>query len=138
MLPEVALAILPKGDLVLCQLRDDIPGINFPGEWGLFGGHLDPGEQPEAALRRELLEEIELQFTESIHFGVYPDSNVIRHVFVVPLQRKIEELKLNEGWDMAFLSIHEIQKGHAYSSIAGMTRNLAEPMRKILWDFFKS
>src|SRR3546814_18730092 len=41
------------------QLRDDFAGIRFPGAWGLFGGHLDPGESPEEAIARELLEELE-------------------------------------------------------------------------------
>ena len=30
---------------------DDLDGIVAPGCWGLFGGHLDPGEQPEQALK---------------------------------------------------------------------------------------
>jgi len=55
---EVALAMLERDGRWLMQLRDEIPNIVAPGCWGLFGGHLDPAETPEQALRRELLEEI--------------------------------------------------------------------------------
>ena len=52
---DVALAVLKGEGGWLLQLRDDIEGIAAPGTWGLFGGHLDPGESAEEALRRELL-----------------------------------------------------------------------------------
>lgn len=54
----VALGMLERDGQWLLQLRDDIEGIVHPGCWGLFGGHLDPGERPEQAVLRELQEEI--------------------------------------------------------------------------------
>ncbi len=38
------------------QLRDEMPSIVPPGCWGIFGGHLDPGEAPKLTLGRQLLE----------------------------------------------------------------------------------
>jgi len=53
---EVALAMLQLDGHWLMQLRDEIPSIVAPSCWGLFCGHLAPGETSEQALRRELLE----------------------------------------------------------------------------------
>lgn len=41
---------------LLLQERDELPVID-PEKWGLAGGHLDEGEEPEAGAYRELVEE---------------------------------------------------------------------------------
>jgi 8-oxo-dGTP diphosphatase len=105
---EVAIAILERDDKFLMQLRDDIPGIMNPGCWGLFGGHLEAGEAPEAAMVRELQEEIEYTAIAPWLFGCYNDERVIRYVFVAPLTVDICELKLNEGWDFNLVTPAEI------------------------------
>ena len=51
--------ILVDGAYVL-QLRDNIPGIAYPGMWALFGGALEPDEDPERGLRREIIEELSI------------------------------------------------------------------------------
>jgi 8-oxo-dGTP pyrophosphatase MutT (NUDIX family) len=53
-----ALMATPDGRYLM-QLRDDKPDIIVPDHWGLFGGTIEPGESAEAALRRELVEELE-------------------------------------------------------------------------------
>ncbi|MEU7648830.1 NUDIX domain-containing protein [Streptomyces huasconensis] len=53
-----AVAILTnrRGELLL-HLRDDLPDIAWPAHWSLLGGGCDPGEDPAAAIVRELDEE---------------------------------------------------------------------------------
>lgn len=55
---EIAAAILVGtcGRLLL-QQRDDVPGIFYPGQVGLFGGHRESCESPLDCARRELAEE---------------------------------------------------------------------------------
>jgi len=58
---EFAHAIIRVNGLYVLQLRDDIPGIAYPGQWSLFGGALDPQEEPEAGVRREITEELDIR-----------------------------------------------------------------------------
>ncbi len=43
---------------LLMQLRDDKPMINYPNQWGLFGGGIEAGETPLIAAIREIEEEL--------------------------------------------------------------------------------
>lgn len=48
----------------LMQRRDDKPGLILRDHWAAFGGSVDPGESGEAAIRRELVEELEFTARE--------------------------------------------------------------------------
>ena len=56
----VAAIITVEDGRYLMQLRDDIPGIFYPGHWGCFGGAVGRGEDDVTALQRELAEELEM------------------------------------------------------------------------------
>ncbi|HVA15633.1 MAG TPA: NUDIX domain-containing protein [Stellaceae bacterium] len=59
---DAAAAILVAPDGYLLQLRDDKPGIFYPGHWGCFGGAIEPSDPSvEAGLRRELAEELAIE-----------------------------------------------------------------------------
>lgn len=51
------LLVHDRQNRVLLQLRDDIPGIAYPGWWSLFGGGVEGDESLRMAAVRELAEE---------------------------------------------------------------------------------
>ena len=132
---RVAIAILYQDDKFLMQLRDDIPNIVYPGHWGLFGGHLESGETPDIAVKRELLEEISYTPPNLLEFGCYPDEKAFRHVYYAPLTLQLNQLVLLEGWDMDFLTIDNIRQGRSYSKKAKGIYPLVPTAQKILLDF---
>jgi 8-oxo-dGTP pyrophosphatase MutT (NUDIX family) len=105
-----ALLRLADGRYVM-QLRDSNPAIFYPDHWGCFGGAVDPGEAPLAALVRELQEELQAvvdpadveRFTEfSFDFSFCGDGTRLRTYFSVRLpQSDLAGLVLGEGADFA-------------------------------------
>ncbi|MEH2320608.1 NUDIX hydrolase [Nostoc sp.] len=135
---HVAIAILYQKNKFLMQLRDNIPGILYPGYWALFGGHIEPGETPEVAVKREILEEIGYTLPPFGKFGYYPGERVVRHVFHAPLLMELNQLVLNEGWDMGLLTPEDIRQGNCYSQKAGEVRPLGSVHQRIMLDFIET
>ena len=112
---SVALLVLDDGRYLM-QLRDQKPGIFFPGHWGLFGGALDPGETAERALRRELREELGLAFEALSYFthfifdfAPHGSGTVTRTYFEVQLAlSRLSSIRLGEGADFKAFTATEI------------------------------
>ncbi|MEH2256767.1 NUDIX hydrolase [Nostoc sp.] len=134
---HVAIAILYQKNKFLMQLRDNIPGILYPGYWALFGGHIEPGETPDVAVKREILEEIGYNLPPFVEFRCYPNERVVRHVFHAPLLVELNQLVLNEGWDMALFTPEDIRQGNCYSQNAGKVRPLGTMHQRIMLDFIE-
>ena len=137
-LVNVAVAILYRDNKFLMQLRDNIPNIIAPGCWALFGGHIEPGETPEIAVQREVLEEIGYELTAFSQFGIYSDQKAVRYVFQAPLLVPLDQLVLSEGWDLDLLTAEDIQQGEYFSQKAGEVRPLATLPQKIMLDFIRT
>jgi len=135
---NVAVAILYRENKFLMQLRDNIANIIAPGCWALFGGHIEPGETPEIAVQREVMEEIGYELTAFSQFGIYSDQKAVRYVFQAPLLVPLDQLVLSEGWDLDLLTAEDIQQGEYYSQKAGEVRPLATLPQKIMLDFIKT
>lgn len=134
---EVALAMLQREGRWLLQLRDDIPGIVAPGCWGLFGGHLEPGETPEQALRRELLEEIGWQ-PRLLHYAM--EQRLHRrtaHVFRAELSVPLEQLQLLEGQDMALVTSEELLSRAIWSTRLAGPRPLADGLAEVMQQLLR-
>lgn len=135
---HVAIAILQaQPNQYLMQLRDPIPDIVHPGHWGMFGGHLDPGETPEACIWRELAEEICHTPPALSLFCEDEDVAVVRHVFYGMLTVPVSALTLQEGWDLGLLTPAQIQAGTAYSAIAQRNCPIGAPHQRLLLEFLR-
>lgn len=111
---EIAAIILEndKGEFLL-YLRDNKPGIPFPGYWDLIGGHVEEGETPEEALVREVKEELDIDLKEYTFYKKYEcltgDAyENIKYIFTGKINIPIEEITLLEGVRPKYFSRKEI------------------------------
>lgn len=103
-----AIIVLDDGRYLL-QLRDNKPGIFYPGHWGLFGGGVGSDETPVEALRRELDEELgltvgEVRLLSRFDFDLVPMGlgKIYREFFEILLPATaIATLQLGEGEDFS-------------------------------------
>ena len=103
---EVVTALLIQSNKVLLGLRSP-KRLFFPGVWDVFGGHREPGEEPEQTLVRELQEELGITptqwtFVETLTNPLAstpeePSGDLIAHLYLVtkwkgtPINRQPEE-----------------------------------------------
>ncbi|MEB3317377.1 MAG: NUDIX domain-containing protein [Cyanobacteriota bacterium] len=126
---EVSLAMVEKDGQWLLQLRDDLDWIVAPGCWGLFGGHIEPGESPEVALRRELLEEISWPVDTLHYWFAHRGAERILHFFSATLLTPLDSLCLREGQDMVLASVDALRQGTIWSPALGEFRPLAPSLQ---------
>ncbi|MHA1566163.1 MAG: NUDIX domain-containing protein [Alphaproteobacteria bacterium] len=107
--------VAPDGRYLM-QLRDDIPGIVFPGYWGCFGGGAEPGESMDEAFIREIEEELSITptgftpFTDMLYRSPL-DPSLVRGklFFVMPVsQADMARMVQCEGADMRLFTMADL------------------------------
>jgi 8-oxo-dGTP diphosphatase len=106
----------PEGK-VIAQLRDDKPGLLFPACWSTLGGRVEDDETPDEAVRRELLEEIEvcppLTFWRSFDHDFHAEDvhyEVAIFAYVGDINVSASEIRLHEGQRVAFISSADVDR----------------------------
>jgi len=100
----------------LFQVRDNKSNIWFPGFNGFFGGLVDKNEIPYHAIKREILEELNIPVVKVkllIKVNFQPSKlkqQRERFYYLITLKKNFEkQLKINEGSDFKFLSINQLK-----------------------------
>lgn len=121
--------LVNKDNKVLLNLRDDKIDIAHPNCWSLPGGKKELFETSEETALREVKEEIDFFINDDlILFCQTIDRNGSKElisVFSTTIDKEIFELTLNEGADMEFFNISEIEQ-----------LNIVPYIKKILLKFF--
>lgn len=125
--------LINKGK-ILMQLRDNKPGIDYPGYWSIPGGKIEKGEGIKEAAKRELKEETgyvsknpQFLLSEIYHLG---GRIIRRHVFFDVYDGK-QKLFCGEGQKTVFKSPKEFKKMKIYLGHARLAKLAVELTQKL-------
>lgn len=107
---EVVAAIIQCGEETLCVQRDVAKLEYISKKYEFPGGKIEAGETKEAAIIREIREELELEIVEPKFFNTinhqYPDFYITMHSFICLVNNK--DIVLTEHIDQKWLKIDEL------------------------------
>jgi 8-oxo-dGTP diphosphatase len=107
----VAVALVDADNRVLIAQRPE--GKQLAGLWEFPGGKLDPGERPEAALSRELHEELGLEVKEAclapLTFAshAYDDFHLLMPLYIC--RRWEGQVHAREGQQLAWVRANKLR-----------------------------
>jgi 8-oxo-dGTP diphosphatase len=102
--------LINSNNELLMLLRDDRPDIPFPNMWDIPGGHIEPGEIPEETIKREMVEEMNLELGDINLFKVYYKDNLVDNVFWKKIDLNPDLIDLKEGQRIAYFSYEQLSK----------------------------
>jgi 8-oxo-dGTP diphosphatase len=126
-------------DSYLLQLRDFKSSIIYPGHWGAFGGAVEEGESPEAAMSRELIEEIGYAPKAFNCFReLLKDEDKLKiRIFYSDMSVNLADLCLMEGVDMGLFTREEILTKFLYSQKLRKAFPIVPLLSEVFDNFFE-
>ena len=108
------IVVVERAGRVLLQLRDSAAPA-FPDKWSLVGGHVETGEAPDVAARREVLEEsaiavdgrLDLVFEGTLPSGYGPGLTQW-HVYAAATAARDADIVVGEGADIVFVAPEDV------------------------------
>lgn len=125
---SVSLAVISDSSTpprVLLTRRNEPNSSDRHNKWHLPGGKAEPGETPEKALQRELLEELKWQYTnivQSMMFtkpGYEAETLAIYHIYLVlsSPSDSFDNSSNHESTEMRWFPIAEIEVDDTFPSV---------------------
>jgi 8-oxo-dGTP diphosphatase len=111
-MPDIAIGALVKDGLVLLARRSAERKVHA-GLWSLPGGHIELGEAPEQAVRRELLEEIGVtaercRFVSKIRLVDEMRPPATFHLYLVDEWKGMPQILDNEHTELRWFTASEL------------------------------
>jgi len=107
---EVVAAIILNDNKILCVQRNKNKYDYISYKYEFPGGKVEPGESKEAALRREIREELNMDIDIQYDFLVvqheYPDFKLTLHSYICSCENT--DMELSEHLDFKWLPLDEI------------------------------
>lgn len=113
-IPTVSAILVNGRGEVLLQLRDHRAGMLWPGHWTIPGGHVEAGESPDDAIRREMIEEMELGDLSLRLWTTFdaprgdPPFVCAEHIYTGRLDVPAASIRLHEGQRVQFFEAEQI------------------------------
>lgn len=101
---NVVAVIVNTDDKILLLKRADVEKIWMPNKWALVGGGIEKGESPEEAIKREIMEETQLEVEKLVNcITIQRFKDSIETIFACRYNGEPTDVTLNEehsnyGW----------------------------------------